>query len=177
MLAHVEQDISDRIADLPRGLEYPQVIAPSQDAPRPAEDPVRRAGQPCCNSLHPAPQGVLRSRFDDPTEFIEVPSATQPLERGSYNSFQVVAHPTIAGASLVVYRQQAVVPLKGKMTKALRTDDKSGRNSFWKDADRHAHRIHWALDAVLTEPPGAGRRAMYIANYQRWFQTVPYWAR
>ena len=46
------------------------------------------------------------------------------------------------------------------------------------DANKHARRIHWALDAALRHPPGGEREALYLEHYVRDFGgRLPYWAK
>ena len=42
---------------------------------------------------------------------------------------------------------------------------KQGRNRYWKDANKHARRLHWAMDAALTHAPGRDREALYLDRY------------
>ncbi len=51
------------------------------------------------------------------------------------------------------------------------------RNRFWKDANKHARRTHWAFDAALAHPPGADRTSLYLTHYEREFNDLPYWAK
>lgn len=104
-----------------------------------------------------------------------VDSGTQ-LEPGSLVELTVAPHPVLAGASLVVHRQVGLVP-PGRMLKYLSSIDKKGRNRWWADCNRHARRLHWAIDAVLSESAPAERRGVYIGHFQREFHgEVPYWA-
>lgn len=98
------------------------------------------------------------------------------LQPGSFVSFEVIPHPTIEGASLVVHRQFGILPLSGRMTKYLGDDDDKGQNHWWKDASRHAQRIHWAFDAAIRFPPGTDRSSLYVEHHQREFNgKAPYW--
>jgi hypothetical protein len=100
-----------------------------------------------------------------------------PLQAGSYLELVVSPHPTVPGASLVVHRQVGFVPDQGRMTKYLTSDDDNGTNRWWKDSNRHARRLHWAIDAAIRNPPGRDRKAAYAASYQREFRgKVPWWA-
>jgi hypothetical protein len=99
-----------------------------------------------------------------------------PLQRGSFLELIVAPHPTIPGASLVVHHQVGLVPA-GRMLNYLASDDKEGRNRWWKDCNRHARRLHWAIDAAVANPPGEQRRSAYVASYQREFRgKSPVWA-
>lgn len=108
--------------------------------------------------------------------WVVVDSGT-PLLAGSSLTFEVMPHPSIEGASLVVHRQVGFLD-GGRMLKYLASDDSKGQNRWWKDSNRHARRLQWALDAAITDPPGSERERAYIAHYQREFRgKVPYWAR
>ena len=99
-----------------------------------------------------------------------------PLLPGSLLQLMVEPHPTIPGACLVVHRQLGLMP-SGRMLKYLCSDDSEGRNRWWKDCNRHARRLHWALDAAASQPPGEERRGAYVAHYQREFHgKAPPWA-
>jgi hypothetical protein len=88
----------------------------------------------------------------------------------------VQAHPTIPGACLVAHRQVGLMPA-GRMLKYLSSEDSEGRNRWWKDCNRHARRLHWAIDAAASEPPGREREGAYVAHYQREFRgKAPSWA-
>jgi hypothetical protein len=100
-----------------------------------------------------------------------------PLEPDSSVSYEVVAHPALEGACLVIHRQLGLLPDSGRMTKYLSSDDDRGRNRWWKDSNRHARRIHWAFDAALRAPAGKDRQQLYLEHYQREFgAAIPYWA-
>jgi hypothetical protein len=100
-----------------------------------------------------------------------------PLQPGSVLELSVVAHPTVPGASLVAHRQVGLLP-QGRMLKYLGSEDKEGRNRWWKDSNRHARRLHWAIDAACAQPPGTERVSVYVAHHQREFRgKSPSWSR
>lgn len=99
------------------------------------------------------------------------------LRRGSSVSFEIAPHPSLADASLIVHRQLGLLPKGDRMTSYLAADDDKGRDRWWKDANRHARRLHWAMDAALRFPPGGDRNGHYVENYQREFMgKIPWWA-
>lgn len=116
--------------------------------------------------IEPTAQGALWTVVDSGT----------PLEAGSTLEFVVVPHPSMPGASLVVHEQTGLVP-QGRMLKYMTSDDKEGRNRWWKDCNRHARRLHWAMEAACSQPPGDERRRAYVGHFQREFGgKVPFWA-
>src|SRR5437870_1722821 len=78
-----------------------------------------------------------------------------PLKAGSYVSFEVVPHPSIPNASLVLHRQFGIFPDSGRMTSYETSDDSKGQNRWWKDSFRHAARLQCALAASAAHPAGA----------------------
>ena len=106
-----------------------------------------------------------------------VVDSTTPLHDDSHLSFEVVPHPTIAGACIVLHQQLGLLPASGRMVKYLESDDSKGQNRWWKDSMRHARRVHWAFDAAVRHPPGQERKATYIEHFQREFNgELPWWA-
>lgn len=106
-------------------------------------------------------------------------SDERALEAGSQLAWEVVPLPGSEGRrSLVVHRQEGRLSGRGRLSKYLDSEDKHGRNRFWKDANKHARRLHWAMDAALTHPPGRDREARYLDRYAVEFDGgTPYWAR
>ena len=106
-------------------------------------------------------------------------SDERALEAGSTLSWKVVPVPgEKPGRSLVVHRQEGRLSGRGRLSRYLDSDDKQGRNRYWKDANKHARRLHWAMDAALTHPPGGDREALYLDRYAMEFDGgTPYWAR
>ncbi len=99
-----------------------------------------------------------------------------PLQPGSSIEFIVAPHPVIPDASLVAHVQTGLLG-PGRMLRYLSAEDSDGRNRWWKDSNRHARRIHWAIDAAVTQPPGRERQHVYIGHFQREFGgKVPVWA-
>ena len=77
----------------------------------------------------------------------------------------------------MLHEYNVFLPSSGRMTKYMTSDDKKGRNHFWRDASKHARRLHWALDAAIRYPPGEDRAQAYLDDYQREFGgSIPYWA-
>jgi hypothetical protein len=127
----------------------------------------------------PKPKRVMTYEITPSASGVEwrvLDSGTQ-IEPDSSLVFEVAPHPKIPGASLVVHRQFGLLPDEGRLQKYLASDDKEGRNRWWKDSNRHAKRLHWAIDAALAWPPGAERKKAYVESYQREFGgKLPYWA-
>ncbi|MEM7248494.1 MAG: hypothetical protein AAF533_24390 [Acidobacteriota bacterium] len=98
-----------------------------------------------------------------------------PIKAGSSVSFEVRPGPDGQG-TLLLHRQSVRLPSRGRLTKYLRSHDKKGRHRFWKDVDKHARRMHWAMVAALVHPAGTDRQALYVEHYQRDFGGVPWWA-
>ena len=88
---HVQQDVVERVADLPGGAEEPSVISPGDDLSTSPEHPIHCPGETCRDRHHAACQSVLRLRLHDQMEMIllngvfdqaEVPTLTS-LAKGS----------------------------------------------------------------------------------------------
>ena len=105
-------------------------------------------------------------------------SDERALEAGSTLSWEVQPLPGDPKSSLVIHRQEGRLSGRGRLSNYLDSDDKSGRNRYWKDANKHARRLHWAMDAALLHPPGREREAVYLDRYAMEFDGgAPYWAR
>lgn len=99
------------------------------------------------------------------------------LAEGSTLSWEVLPVPGDENRSFVIHRQTGHLSGKGRMSNYLDSDDKQGTNRYWKDANKHARRLHWAMDAALTHPPGRDRKDVYLDRYAADFNGgVPYWA-
>ena len=100
------------------------------------------------------------------------------LESGSSVGWEAHAHPSREGQSIVVHRQRGELSGRGRLSNYLDSTDKQGRNRYWKDANKHARRLHWAMDAALSHPPGRDREALYLDRFAAEFNGgVPYWAK
>lgn len=105
-------------------------------------------------------------------------SSKKALKSGSSLAWEIVPHPDDPERSLVIHRQTGRLSGKGRLSNYLDSTDKQGRNRYWKDANKHARRIHWAMDAALTHPPGRDREALYLDRYAAEFGGgLPYWAK
>ncbi len=104
-------------------------------------------------------------------------SRKKALEPGSTLTWEVLALAGDETRSLVIHRQRGHLSGKGRLSNYLDSTDKQGRNRYWKDANKHARRLHWAMDAALTHPPGRDCKALYLDRYATEFNGgVPYWA-
>jgi hypothetical protein len=135
-----------------------------------------RAGAGSADAQRAKRSFVYDVDVSDTTVTWRIVDSTLPFGQGSFLSYEVVPHPTLEGASLVVHRQVGLLPASGRVTKYLTSDDSKGVNRWWKDSTRHAKRTHWAIDAAISSPPGDERKATYLASYQREFRELPFWA-
>jgi hypothetical protein len=107
-----------------------------------------------------------------------VTASSSPVKPGSTITYEVAPHPTRPQVSVVVHRQVVLLPDEGRLTRYLTSDDDEGRNRYWKDANKHSRRTHWAVDAAIRHPAGRERRQLYLEHYQREFSgSLPYWAK
>jgi len=109
------------------------------------------------DAASPKPKRVMTYEITPSASGVEwrvLDSGTQ-IEPDSTITLEVAAHPKMPGASLVVHRQFGLLPDEGRLQKYLASDDTEGRNRWWKDSNRHARRLHWAIEAALEWPRGA----------------------
>jgi len=95
------------------------------------------------------------------------------FQAGSFLDYTLQAHPTDPGRTLVLHTQETRV--KGFLARRYLTGKTdSGRTRHWKDAGKHARRIHWAaaVAAAGIRDPGRAREA-YARHYEREFGHLP----
>ena len=103
--------------------------------------------------------------------------AQRGLLAGSFLEFTWTPHPDGSGRTLLLHTQVAHVS-PGRGLHYLRKPDDQGRPRGWKDARKHAKRLHWALAAHLMEASPIKKRARYVSDYRREFGgRTPFWAR
>jgi hypothetical protein len=116
--------------------------------------------------------------FAGPVTTWSLTSKRHALLPGSTLAWEVVAIDGEPDRSLVIHRQSGHLSGKGRLSSYLDSSDKQGRNRYWKDANKHARRLHWAMDAALSHPPGQDREARYLDSYASEFGgAIPYWAK
>ena len=65
MTPGVQQDVANRVPNLPGRLQNPHVVAIRQDPSAPGKRPLRRPDDPHRNGLHPTSERVAILRLDD----------------------------------------------------------------------------------------------------------------